>query len=140
MRTVFADTGYWIALWNPYDALHRKTTAFTAQLGLSRIVTTEMVLVEYLASASSGGESARENAANAVKRLKADPKIEVVPQTSEQFDAALALYDSRLDKDWSLTDCASFVLMEQMDIREALAHDHNFEQAGFIALLSDESG
>ena len=58
-----------------------------------------------------------------------------MPQTSAQFDAAVDRYASRLDKNWSLTDCASFILMEEMDITEALAHDRDFEQAGFVALL-----
>jgi predicted nucleic acid-binding protein len=47
----------------------------------------------------------------------------------------LDLYASRFDKAWSLTDCISFVVMEQQGIREALTGDHHFEQAGFVALL-----
>ena len=63
------------------------------------------------------------------------PNVEVVPQTSIQFREVFALYAGRLDKAWSLTDCASFALMTERDISEALAHDHHFEQAGFTALL-----
>ena len=39
------------------------------------------------------------------------------------------------DQRWSLTDCSSFLLMEQRGISEALAYDRDFEQAGFIPLL-----
>jgi len=39
------------------------------------------------------------------------------------------------DKGWSLTDCASFVIMEDEGLPAALTHDHHFEQAGFQALL-----
>ncbi len=41
----------------------------------------------------------------------------------------------RPDKEWSLVDCASFVLMRQREINEALTSDHHFEQAGFSRLL-----
>jgi len=49
--------------------------------------------------------------------------------------AAVALYSSRPDKDWGVTDCASFVTMKDRAITEALTVDRHFEQAGFCALL-----
>ncbi len=45
------------------------------------------------------------------------------------------LYRDRLDKDWSLTDCVSFVVMRHRAITEALTADRHFEQAGFIRLI-----
>jgi predicted nucleic acid-binding protein len=51
------------------------------------------------------------------------------------FDAGLELYSRRPDKEWSLTDCISFVVMEEHGLTEALTTDHHFEQAGFTALL-----
>ncbi len=138
MRTVFADAGYWIALFNPRDQSHEKAEKVTKQLTPLRIITTEMVLVEFLNFTSARGEKLRKVAVESVKSLRDNPDVEVIPQTGAQFDSALDRYASRLDKDWSLTDCASFVLMDQMHISEALAHDRNFEQAGFIALLKAE--
>ncbi len=135
MRTLFADTGYWLALSNPHDGLHGKATAVTAQLGTFRIVTTQMVLVEFLNFVGVGGQELRSKALAVVQELTENTAVEIVPQSAAQFDSAVALYSSRSDKEWSLTDCASFVLMEQLHIPEALAHDHNFEQAGFTALL-----
>ena len=68
------------------------------------------------------------------------PRVrEIIAQTDMQFRAALARYASRADQSWSLTDCASFLVMEQRHIAEALAYDRDFEQAGFVALLR-ESG
>ena len=136
MKTVFADTGYWIALLDTRQELHRRAEEATEQLQPFRIVTTEMVLVEMLTLFSQGREDVRRAAIEMVKMLRFKHNIEVVPQTSEQFEGALERYASRLDKPWSLTDCASFVLMEKRHIWEALAEDHNFEQAGFVALLS----
>ena len=70
-----------------------------------------------------------------VRKIAANPNVEVVAQTSIQFREAFDLYASRPDKEWSLTDCASFNLMRERGVSEALAHDHHFEQAGFVALL-----
>ena len=135
MKTVFADTGYWIAQLDATDQWHRKAEEVTNQLTPFRIVTTEMVLVEFLNFMTGPRVSLRPRAVKSVERLRADPDVEIVPQTSEQFAAALDFYSSRLDKDWSLTDCASFVLMRQRKILEALANDGDFKQAGFVALL-----
>lgn len=133
MRTVFADTGYWFALLNPKDQLHGKAKSVSATLGRVRIVTSEMVLDELLAGLSV--PPARATAIDAVGRVLSNPNVEVVPQTSLQFREAFDLYKSRADKEWSLTDCASFNLMKERGITEALAHDEHFVQAGFKALL-----
>jgi predicted nucleic acid-binding protein len=135
VRTVFADTAYWIAVLNPRDVLHQKARDVSKQLGPVRIVTSEMVLTELLASFSSMGEQLRKAAAAYADRLLADPNVEVVPQTSIQFREALGLYQARLDKQWSLVDCASVQIMQQRHITEALTSDHHFQQAGFSTLL-----
>ena len=137
MRLVFADTGYWIATLDPRDGLHEKAQVVTEQMGLIQILTTEMVLVELLDFFSGRGEHHRKLAAETVKGLRTLPDVEVVAQTSDQFEAAVDRYASRLDQQWSVTDCASFLLMEGRYIREALAYDRNFEQAGFVALLRE---
>ena len=133
MRTVFADTGYWVALLNPRDQLHGMAKSVSASLGQTRIVTSEMVLDELLASLSA--PPARATVISAVNSIVSNPNVEVVPQTSLQFREAFDLYKTRTDKEWSLTDCASFKLMKERAITEALAHDEHFEQTGFVALL-----
>ena len=133
--TVSADTGYWIAMFNPNDELHEKARTVTRQLGVCRIVTTEMVFVEFLNFIGGEGQRQRRLAAATVKALSTNPDAEVVAQTSIQFQAAVDRYASRLDQSWSVADSARFLLMEELDIKEALAFDHHFEQAGFVALL-----
>lgn len=49
--------------------------------------------------------------------------------------AGWALLKSRPDKEWSLVDAASFIVMQERGIIEALTTDHHFEQAGFVRLL-----
>lgn len=135
MPEVFADTGYWVALFNPRDQLHDKAVAVTRELGDCRKVTTEMVLVEFLNFVSGEGQYLRRLAGERVKEFSANPEVEVLAQTSSQFQAAVDRYLSRLDHSWSVVDCASFMVMEDRGIQEALAFDHHFEQAGFTALL-----
>ncbi len=135
MRALFADSGYWIAMFNPVDSLHEKAETVTSRLDTFRIVTTQMVLVEFLNFMSSKGEFPREIAIDAVRSLENNPIVEVVEQTGVQFESALVLYASRSDQRWGITDCASFLLMEERGITEALAYDRDFEQAGFVALL-----
>ena len=139
MSLVFVDTGYWIALIDPRDVLHERVLELAARLVERDMVTTQMVLDEVLASASSRGTHLRTAAADLVLWLVGGSEVDVVPQTDEQFRAALERYAERPDQSWSLTDCASFLLMEERGIAEALAYDRDFEQAGFAALLR-ESG
>lgn len=137
MSVVFADSGYWIALWNPRDALHQQAMAFADVLGASDVVTTQLVLVEALNSMAGQRGFRRAFAAQMVQELEANPDVEIVPQTDAQFRAAVERYAARSDQRWSLTDCASFLVMEERNITEALAYDRDFVQAGFVALLRE---
>ena len=135
MRTVFADASYWIALLNPKDNLHSAAELVSAGLAPCRIVTTEMVLVELLNSLSNHGEQLRKAAVNTIESLSRNPNVDIVPQTSVQFHSAAARYALRLDKEWGATDCASFILMEEKRIADALTNDQHFRQAGFTVLM-----
>jgi predicted nucleic acid-binding protein len=138
MRPVFADASYWIALNNTRDGLHEKAMSAGPRLGLEfRITTSQMVLVETLNSLSSLGPHGRLKAARNIQEIFYDSDVEVVPQTSALFHQALALYRARPDKAWSLTDCASFLIMDERQIAEALTYDQHFEQRGYRALLRD---
>jgi len=97
------------------------------------VVTTQDVLVEIgNALASVGRRSFAVQYIQAIKR--ADP-FEVVEASPELFHRGLALYEERQDKEWGLTDCISFVTMRDRGLQAALTTDHDFEQAGFTALL-----
>jgi predicted nucleic acid-binding protein len=134
MRQVFADTSYWIALVNPRDQIHAKAVSITKQLASVKILTSEMVLTEVLNSFSDAGPL-RHAVGGMVQRLRTTRNVIIVPQTSEQFGSALRRYKQAADKSWSLTDCASFQVMEAEQIQAALTHDQHFTQAGFETLL-----
>jgi predicted nucleic acid-binding protein len=135
MRAVFADTDYWVALLHRPEQLHERAEQVSSSLGHIRIITSEMVLVEVLSILGSRGRAIREGACEAVQRLRQNPNVAVVPQTSAQFMEAFESFRGHKDKGWSLTDCASFLIMREAGLAEALTHDHHFEQAGFRALL-----
>lgn len=118
---VFADAGYWIALVNPSDDLHHHAKSVSASLAPLRIVTSEMVLTEVLNAFSKKGSGLRKTTVDLMQDITTDSAIDVIPQTSERFRNALRR--------------ASFLIMQQQKILEALTHDRHFEQAGFIALL-----
>ncbi len=133
MRTVFADTFYFFALGSDRDSAHAKAMAFS-QSFTGRLVTTGWVLTE-LADGWSRPLSWRVEFEPFLQELRANPNVKILPFSDELFDAGIELYADRPDKEWSLTDCISFVVMQREGIAEALTGDHHFEQAGFIALL-----
>jgi predicted nucleic acid-binding protein len=137
MNAVFADAGYWIALFNPRDQLHIKAITVSNTLQGRTIVTSQMVLTEFLNHYAALGQPFRQRAVQVVRSLQDDPDVDIVPQTEAQFTTALTLYAQRPDKAWGATDCASFLIMQERGITEALAHDDHFSQAGFMPLLRD---
>jgi predicted nucleic acid-binding protein len=135
VASYFADTSFWIALSSKRDQYHSQAIAWHAALmrSGSRIVTTEAVLWEWLNALAD--TTTRATAAEGYRRTQADKRVEVVAFDPELNVAAVDLYRSRGDKDWSLTDCLSVVVMERRRLTEALTTDHHFEQAGMKALM-----
>jgi uncharacterized protein len=133
MRTVFADTWYFLALVNANDAGHSRTVAFTKSWN-GQIVSSSWVLTEF-ADALAGTSRGRAEFLSTLNDLRADPDFTVVPTDDQLWERGRSLYEQRQDKQWSLTDCISFVIMRERGLLEALTADHHFEQAGFVALL-----
>jgi uncharacterized protein len=132
MKDVFADTSYYVSLLGERD-LHHAQAVDLAQLCDGQMVTTDFVLAEVGNWLSQTAD--RPLFLKLLDMLGADPQTTVIPATRDLFGAGCSLYAHRMDKDWSLTDCISFVVMEQQRLKEALTADHHFEQAGFTALL-----
>lgn len=131
-RACFVDTFALLAMLNGADAHH---AAAMHWMNTSRrpLVTTEWVLTELLDGLCA--PRSRPAAIAVEQRLRADRRVRIIGSSAALFRRGLALYGGRLDKAWSLTDCISFVVMQDRGITEALTGDHHFEQAGFVALL-----
>lgn len=132
MTPVFADTSFYIAISNPRDSLHQ-TALDTSRRIRGTVVTTDYVLIEVANWLSRSGD--RQVFVELLARLKDDANTIVVESDHTLFEEGCALYAIRPDKDWSLTDCISFVVMQQQKLVAALTADHHFEQAGFAVLL-----
>ncbi len=120
-----------LAILNPRDAAHHHAAEVSRRLRQPRL-TTAWVLTEV------GDAFARDNRPpflNLMRLVHDNLLFRVIQPSLELFNAGLDLYARRPDKDWPLTDCISFVVMEQEGIRDALTGDKHFEQAGFTALL-----
>jgi predicted nucleic acid-binding protein len=130
MRALFADTFYFLALVNGRD--HRHATAAQFDATQPSLVTTAWVLTE-VGVALSAPEN-RPVFLGLLDLLRETPEVCIIP-AADLFARGVELYRQRLDKESSLTDCISFVVMADRKISEALTGDHHFEQAGFRALL-----
>ncbi|MEB3339688.1 nucleic acid-binding protein [Okeania sp.] len=97
-----------------------------------------MVLTELLNALSNRGEYLRQVAIDIVETLRAAANIEIIPQSSQQFEKAMKFYQQRLDKGYSLTDCASMLVMKEESVWEIMTYDRHFIQEGFNALLRDD--
>ena len=105
MRRFFVDAFYWIALVNCRDQWHRRVQAFNCALDVYHLYTTDEVLVEFLTFCGEGTPYTRKQAALFARMVLDDPPAMVISQTHASFLDGLALYESRLDKHYSLTDC-----------------------------------
>jgi uncharacterized protein len=132
---IFVDTGFFIALLNPGDNLHARAQAWAAAMD-EPLLTTEYVIVETVNWFSAPIDRPKAHAL--VAHLRSEPGYTTVPASPDLFDSGLILHARRPDKAWSLTDCISFVTMEEHKVIRTLAYDHHFEQAGFEALLRRE--
>lgn len=135
---VFVDTSYLIAILEPTDDRHEKAKTVSRSLDGYQQVTSEMVLTELLNAFCTRGKFFRQMVLNVLDDLRSDSNVEIIPQSSELFEQACQYYRQRPDKQYSLTDCASMVIMKEKEIDQVLTHDHHFQQEGFIALLRDK--
>ena len=126
MRRLFADAFYWIALLNRRDAWYGRVVAVSRTLGSRRLVTTEWVLAEFLTFYSAAGEAPRQRAAAKTRELLDDPDVQIFSASQASFLDGLALYESRPDKGYSLTDCISMQVMRREGLTDILTNDHHF--------------
>ena len=71
-----------------------------------------------------------------LRTIRDDPMFEVVDYEPRVYQAGFDLFASRHDKEWSLTDCISFVVMKERTLTDALTADKHFIQAGYRAVFA----
>ena len=134
---IFLDAAYAIALSVSNDQYHEQAMALRAELKLApaRLVTTRAVLLE-IGNALAKARY-RIAAIQLLESLEGDPSVEIVPMSENLYERAIQMYRDRVDKEWGITDCVSFVVMQDRGLTSALTTDTHYEQAGFRALLRE---
>ncbi|GAB4455867.1 MAG: PIN domain-containing protein [Armatimonadaceae bacterium] len=133
MRKILLDTAYIQAIVNRNDEYHQVALQLFPQISSAQEVwITEAVLIE---SANSLSRIIWEGIYSFIKAVYTEPNVYIVSVSSELLSQSLDLYANRLDKTWSLTDCLSFLVMQEQGLTEAATSDHHFEQSGFRALM-----
>jgi predicted nucleic acid-binding protein len=135
MKQIFADTNGWIALSSKRDQLHEAAVKINRDLLRSghRYVTTNFILDEtYTGLRMKVGHLA---AVDFGERQRKSKTVQIIRITEEMEEEAWEMFKQYTDKDFSFTDCTSFVLMRRLGLTEAFTSDHHFEQMGFVTLL-----
>lgn len=128
---IFVDTSFIGALINERDQYHERAIELADQYDGQPLVVTDVVLLKV---SNALARRYKQEAIQAIEDLLSSEDVEIVRLTAELFNKAFELYKTRQDKEWGLVDCISFVVMQNRNIRAALAFDQHFIQAGFQAL------
>lgn len=132
---VFLDTAYALALSSPKDLFHQRALHLADEIEAAgvRVVTTRAVMLE-IGNAFSK-QRRRQAGIELLNALDADSYIEIIPLSESLYGRAWQLFRERPDKEWGLTDCVSFTVMQDRGLTEALTADEHFRQAGFLPLM-----
>lgn len=136
MRSVvFVDTVAWLAIVNKSDELHHTALQVKKILieNKATLTTTDFVVIETANSLSR--LPMRRLATELIEFIMYSGLVGLVRANHDLIEQAWSLYKSRNDKEWSLTDCISFVVMKQNKITDAFTNNHHFEQSGFNILI-----
>ena len=137
MNTLFIDTSGWGNLFDSSQPYHFQAAEIylSAKVEQQKIITTNYIIIELVSLFISPLRVPRQKIIEFIAGLKQSPYLKIMHIDVSLDDQAWQFFQRHQDKDWSLVDCASFVVMNKLNIEEALTSDHHFEQAGLIRLL-----
>jgi predicted nucleic acid-binding protein len=132
---IFLDSAFAIALSVETDSFHEKAVQISDDLDGLILVTTRAILLEIGNALSK--RSFRKASAALLASIEMDENVVIIPLSEELYEKGLNLFVKRLDKEWGLIDCISFVVMQERGMTKALTTDTHFQQAGFQALMRE---
>jgi predicted nucleic acid-binding protein len=140
MNSLFVDTSGWASLFIPTEPYHQQAlqTFQLARQQRYQVVTTNYVIVGLVTLLDSRMRAPRSQLFQYVDVVRTDPDLTLIHLDAATDAAAWILCKTRSDKNWSLVDCTSFVVMQQLGIQQALTTDRHFEQAGFSRFLKPQ--
>lgn len=135
MDKIFVDTAAFLALINKSDRFHQNAKSVRDELSKEKVlfVTTDQVIIEVANGLSK--LKFRNAVVQLIDSIINSTDIEIVWTDKDIFNKAFDFYKKAIDKEWGLTDCISFVVMKDKNIKNAFTTDFHFEQAGFVKLL-----
>lgn len=139
MADIFADTAGWGHLVDASQKYHTRAATLyrRARQQRRKLIITNYILTELVALLLGPLRIPRPRLTAFIEGLKTSPYVEIVHVDPTLDAQAWRLFTQQSDKEWSLVDCASFVVMRQRGLLDAFTTDHHFEQAGFVCLLKD---
>ena len=136
MRARFLDASFFIALLLPSEGAHKQAERLLDEMGDLPFVTTDGVIFEVLAHISKWDPDTRLRGVELVRRLLAPGgQFTIEYTTPERMRAAVDFYAQRLDQNYSLVDCLSMTLMDELGISEILTYDSDFHGEGRYVVL-----
>ena len=135
MKQILVDTGAWDAILDSGDSNHELALLFQNEIaGKYNLVVTNYVLDElHTLLLLNVGYGRTVEFKGQLDVLVEERILEVIWVTPEIAAEAWHVFEQfNRDKKWSFTDCVSYTVMKQLDIEEAFAFDHHFEQMGFV--------
>jgi len=134
MKSLFVDTGFFLALEIKTDQNHAAAKHYWQKLKLTPVpmVTTTYVMDETVTFLNTRGW--HDKAVNVGNRLLNSTAIQLVHIDEVFFQLAWAYFQQHADKTYLLTDCLSFIVMQHQGIQAALSFDKHFTQACFLRL------
>jgi predicted nucleic acid-binding protein len=133
-RTFFLDSSFIYALLNRNDQYHRQAVAVTRNFTRNdRFVLTDAIILEACSLLSS--LRARASIISFLESIAGSEYYTTLHTGEDLFHQAYGYFVQHDDKEWSLVDCISFIVMRERNIPLALTADHHFDQAGFTAVL-----
>ncbi len=135
MDKVFLDTSGLVAFFDKKDVHHAEARGLFEKIARERI---RIIMTDYVLNECITMVLMRKNHATAVKAgdfIFDSKALELVWLDEEVKRKAWEYCKRHSDKNYSFTDCTSFVLMKEVKVTKYLSFDDHFKQAGFTALV-----
>ncbi|HOF01607.1 MAG TPA: PIN domain-containing protein [Spirochaetota bacterium] len=135
INKIFIDTFAWIALINKSDNYHKLSVDLFNEILIknNKLYTSTFIITETINALSKF--MYRKPILEFLNRIQNSQILNLIEINMDIYNNSINLFKKRIDKEWGLTDCSSFIVMEKYDIIKAFTNDKHFEQAGFELLI-----
>jgi len=130
---IFVDTSFLVAFYNKRDKDHQEARNFISESDKNiAFIISDYIFDEVLTVLLvRGGKSL---SIEAGRKILEDDRIDLLQIDEEIFQKTWLIYHGFQDKEWSFTDCTSYVLMKNLSINTGASFDDHFNQFGFITV------